>query len=79
MWTHQSPGGSSSGQSGRVRTLTTTPVGLKSLMWIVEQFPESTAACWANDIENMRAQPIYQIGLPALVEMHGVRPLSMCH
>ena len=51
----------SSGQAGHARALTTSPGGSKSLMWIVKQCPGSTAACWANDTQNMRVQPTYQI------------------
>ena len=61
VWTHKSPVGSSSGQAGRARTVETTPVGPKSLKQSVKQNQESTAACLANDIENMHVRPTCQI------------------
>ena len=59
--THMSHVVNYSGQAGHARALTTSPGGSKSLTWIVKQCPGSTAACWANDTENMHVQPTYQI------------------
>ena len=59
--THPSHVVSSSGQAGHARALTTSPGGSKSLKRIVKQCPGSTAARWANDIENTLIQPTYQI------------------